>query len=84
MLQSLDDWESTAASLRTRKTQPGDTAEDAEARDRVIEEFRAELERAVEPDADVDLELFFSIPAVDRMIVQLMSDYASSGLDEFG
>lgn len=84
LLQSLDDWDDTAASLRTRMNQPGATAVDDAGRDQVIEEIRGELERAIEPDADVDLSLFLAMPAVDRMIVELESEYASSGLGEFG
>ncbi len=84
VLQALDDWEATASSLRTRRTQPDDTDDEIAARDRSIDEFRQTLERAAASGDALDVDVFLQLPAVDRMIVELESGFGSSGLDDVG
>ncbi len=69
---ALDDWEATAAGLRTGMTHGNDSPADLAARDRRIDEIQRELEASLEIGAPpVDVEIFLDLPEVRDIVVEL-------------
>lgn len=71
---ALDDWDLTAAGLRSGLTHPTDTPADHAARERRIDEIERLLDASLVPGADpVDLEIFLDLPEVRDIVVELFT-----------
>ncbi len=82
-LNGLDEWDATAAGLRTGMTHGSDSPADLAARDRRIDEIKRELEASLAPGSPpVDVDIFLDLPEVRDVVVELFDKVTLSANGE--